>query len=111
MAAMPSNHSEECEISSIIYSDDDVASFEHYNDCSMDEACALKIQREEDGALKIQVLVGASLIPMMSEQPMPSMKAVMTARWINDVLKVCRVRRMITRTCMRSIAYASKTRK
>jgi len=108
MAAMPSNSSEECEISSIIHSDDDAASFEHYNDCSMDEECALKMQ---GGRRLTSILVGASLILMMFEQLMPSMKAVMTARWINDVLKVCRVRRMTTKTCMRSIAFASKTRK
>jgi hypothetical protein len=48
MAAMPSN-SAEWEISSIIHSDDAVVSDEQYNDCSMDEECALIMQSEEDG--------------------------------------------------------------
>jgi len=48
MAAMPPNYSEELKISGISHSDDDAVSFEHYNDYSMDEECALKMRREED---------------------------------------------------------------
>ena len=48
MAAMPPNPGEWV-ISSTIHSDYAAASYEQYNDCSMDEECALKMQREEDG--------------------------------------------------------------